>query len=98
MSKLGKENWTTIKRVCRYLHGTTYHAIYYQRRTGPNKALDIHGFVDVDWDGDLDHRISTCGYVFNLFGGAISWMCKKQVVVALLNTKVVYMATTNASC
>jgi hypothetical protein len=42
------------------------------------RVLDIHGFVDADWDGDLDHRISTSGYVFNLFGGAISWMRKRH--------------------
>jgi phosphoribosyl-AMP cyclohydrolase len=59
--------------------------------------LDIHGFVDADWDGDLDHRISTSGYVFNLFGGAISWMRKRQAVVALSTTKVEYMAATHAS-
>jgi hypothetical protein len=34
--------------------------------------VDIHGFVDAHWDGDMDHRISTSGYVFNIFGGAIS--------------------------
>jgi hypothetical protein len=40
-------------------------------------VLNIHGFVDAGWVGDLDPRISTSGYVFNLFGGAISWMRKK---------------------
>jgi phosphoribosyl-AMP cyclohydrolase len=35
--------------------------------------------------------------VFNLFGGAISWMSKRQVVVALSTTKVEYMASTHAS-
>ena len=50
-----------------------------------------------DWDGDMDHRISTCGYVFNLFGGVISQMSKKQAVVALSTTKVEYMVATHAS-
>ena len=59
--------------------------------------LDVHGFVDVDWVGNLDHRRSTSGYVFNQFGGAISWMRKKRVVVALSTTKDEYMATTHAS-
>ena len=59
--------------------------------------LDIRGFVDVDWAGDLDQRISTSGYVFNLFGGADSWMSKKQSVVALSTTKAEYMAATHAS-
>jgi hypothetical protein len=35
--------------------------------------------------------------VFNLFGGAISWMTKRQVVVALSTTKVEYMVATHAS-
>jgi hypothetical protein len=35
--------------------------------------------------------------VFNLFGGAISWMSKRQAVVALSTTKSEYMAATHAS-
>ena len=72
MSKSGKEHWTVVKRVFMYLCGTTDHAICYQERVGPGKVLDVHGFVDVNSAGDLDHRISTSGYVFNLFGGVIS--------------------------
>ena len=56
-----------------------------------------HGFVDADWAGDLDRRRSTSGYVFNLFGGAISWMSKRQAVVALSTTESEYMAATHAS-
>ena len=77
MSKQGKEHWRNVKMVFRYLHGTTDHAICYQGRVGPKKMLDVHGFVDADWAGDLDQRRSTSGYVFSLFGGAISWMSKK---------------------
>jgi hypothetical protein len=60
-------------------------------------VLYIHGFVDAYWVGDLDHRRSTSGYVFNMFGGAISWMSKRQVVVALSTTEVEYMVATHAS-
>jgi hypothetical protein len=58
-------------------------------------VVDIHGFVDEDWVGDLDCRGSTSGYVFKLFGGAISWMRKRQVVVALSTRKSKYMAATH---
>ena len=77
MSKLGNEHWTTVKRVFRYLRATTNDVICYQGRARPDRVLDIHGFVDADWARDLDHRISTSGYVFSLFGGDISWMSKK---------------------
>ena len=59
--------------------------------------LDIRGFVDADWAGDLDQRRSTSGYVFNLFGDAVSWMSKKQSIVALSTTEAEYMAATHAS-
>jgi hypothetical protein len=77
MSKPGKEHWTTIKRVFRYLCGTTSYGLCYQGRPGLDRVLDIHGFVDVDWARDMDRRRSTSGYVFNLFGGEISWMSKR---------------------
>ena len=66
-------------------------------RLGLDRILDIYGFVDADWAGDLDQRRSTSGYVFNLFGGAISWMSKKQSIVALSTTEAEYMAKTHAS-
>ena len=72
MSKPRKEHWTGVKRVFRYLCGTIDYAICYQGRPGPDKVINVHGFVDADWAGDLDHRRSTSGYVFNLFGGSIS--------------------------
>jgi hypothetical protein len=70
MSKPGKEHWTIVKRVFKYLHGTTNYGLCYQGRPRLDRVVDIHGFVDVDWVGDIDHIRSTSGYVFNLFGGA----------------------------
>jgi hypothetical protein len=96
MSKLGKEHWTTIKRVFRYFHGTTNYGLCYQGRLGLDRVVDIYGFVDADWAGDLDRKRYTSGYVFNLFGGAISWMRKIQAIVALSTTEAEYMATTHA--
>jgi hypothetical protein len=76
------------------LCGTSSYGLCYQGRLGLDRVLDIHGLFDADWVGDLDHERYTSGYVFNLFGGEISWMIKRQVVVALSTTKVEYMATT----
>eukprot|EP00253_Pinus_taeda_P029915 PITA_29915 len=77
MSKPGKKHLTVVKRVFRYLRGTSDYGLCYQGRRGLNKVLDIDGFVDVDWAVDLAQTRSTSGYVFNLFGDVVSWMSKK---------------------
>ena len=97
MSNPRKEKWTAVKRAFRYLHGTTYYVVCYQGRPAPEIVIDVNGFVDVVWARDIDHRISTSGYLFNLFGGAISWMSKRQVVIALSTTEVEYMEATHAN-
>ena len=44
----------------------------------------------------MDRKRSTSGYVFNLFGGEISWMRKREAVVALSTTEAKYMEATHA--
>ena len=58
--------------------------------------LDIHGYVDAYWARDMDHRRSTSGYVFNLFGGEINWMRKRQYAVELSTTEDRFMEATHA--
>jgi len=48
MSELGKEHWITVKRVFRYLRGTSDYGLCYQGRLGFYRVLDIRGFVDAD--------------------------------------------------
>jgi hypothetical protein len=53
MSKIGKEHWTTVKRVFKYLCGTASYGLCYQGRPRLERVLDIHGFVYSNWAGDL---------------------------------------------
>lgn len=86
----GQEHWTAAKRVLRYLKGTRELGIVY----GANGARDIelYGYCDADWAGDIETRRSTTGYVFMLGGGSISWASKLQPTVALSSTEAEYMA------
>eukprot|EP00253_Pinus_taeda_P004701 PITA_04701 len=54
MSKPRKEHWIAVKRVFRYLRGTSEYGLSYQGRPRLDRVLDIHAFVDADWAGDLD--------------------------------------------
>ena len=71
MSNPGRAHWDAIKRVFRYLRGTSEYSICFHG-TRNKHSLDIRGYVDSDWVGDVDRRRSTSAYVFTLFGGAIS--------------------------
>ncbi|KAK4386157.1 hypothetical protein Sango_2486300 [Sesamum angolense] len=42
----------------------------------------ILGFCDANWVTDNDEVSSTCGYVFTLCGGVISWKSAKQTCIA----------------
>ena len=97
MSNPWKEHWTTVKQVFRYLRGTSDYGLCYQGRPGLERMFDIRCFVDAYWAEDLDQRRSTSGYVFSLFGGAVSSMSKIQSVVALSTTEAEYIAATHAS-
>jgi hypothetical protein len=48
MSKPGKEHWTSVKMVFKYLRGTTIYGLCYQGKLGLDKVLDIHGSLDAD--------------------------------------------------
>eukprot|EP00253_Pinus_taeda_P025491 PITA_25491 len=48
LSKLGKEHWTTVKWVFRYLCGTSDYGLCYQGRPGLDRVLDICGFIDAN--------------------------------------------------
>jgi len=74
------------------------YAICYQGKTGgDNGKLDVHGLVDADWAGDMDRWRLTNGYVFKMFGGKISWMSTRHVVVSLSTIEAEYMEATHGN-
>lgn len=83
-----------VKRVFRYLKGTTDLWVFY-KRGGEEKLV---GFTDSDYAGDLDDRKSTSGYVFVMNGGVVSWSSKKQPVVTLSTTEAEYIAAVACDC
>ena len=91
MANPGREHWKTIKRILRYIRGTSEVALCY----GGSK-FTIRDYVDLDFAEDLDKRKSTHGYVFTLAERVVSWISKLQTVVALSTTEAKYMAVAQA--
>lgn len=55
--------------------------------------LEVHGFVNVDKVRDMDCKKIASGYVFNLFGGEISWMSDRKSIVKISTIEVEHMKT-----
>ncbi|GKB86563.1 retrovirus-related pol polyprotein from transposon TNT 1-94 [Tanacetum coccineum] len=92
MAEPGKKHWEAVKRILRYIKGTSDVALCYGE-----SGLTVKGYVDSDYAGDLDGSKSTTGYVFTLSGGTVSWVSKLQSVVAMSTTEAEYVAAAQAS-
>ncbi|GJS36660.1 retrovirus-related pol polyprotein from transposon TNT 1-94 [Tanacetum coccineum] len=92
MAEPGREHWEAVKRILRYIKGTSDVALCYGE-----SGLTVKGYVDSDYAGDLDGSKSTTGYVFTLSGGTVSWVSKLQSVVAMSTTEAEYVAAAQAS-
>tara|TARA_B100000513_G_scaffold134466_1_gene60444 strand:- start:24 stop:4298 length:4275 start_codon:yes stop_codon:yes gene_type:complete len=88
----GSNHWNAAKRILRYMKGTKSLGIQFNNKEG----LELYGYCDADWAGELDSRRSTTGYVFILAGGSVSWKVKAQPTVALSSAEAEYMALSAA--
>jgi hypothetical protein len=92
-SNPGKNDWNELKRILRYLKGTSTYKL---------KLFDI-GFtdilvtwVDANWAEDKVDRKSNTGIVIKLYGGVVIWSCRKQGLVTLSSTEAEYVALAEA--
>lgn len=82
MDKPTKENWTEIKRIFKYLRGTSNYGITYKK---DSEKLNV--FTDADFVGNKTMRRSTTGMVAIFSQGAISWTSQLQKSVVLSTTE-----------
>ena len=78
-----------------HLRGTLDRAIH----LGPLDSTagnNLVGYFD-SAHADTATKRSTCGYLFTLYGGIISWSTKVQRTIALSSTEAEYMAGTEAT-
>lgn len=86
-------HWNAVKRVLRYLAGTTDHGIFLKK----GSTQQLHAFSDADWAGDADDYISTNGYIVYIGQHPVSWSLKKQKTIARSSTEVEYRSVANTS-
>lgn len=89
-----EDHWEALKRVLRYLKGTSDVGICYSRSLG---ALILSVWTDSSWGEDPDDAKSTNGYVILMGGGPVTWKSQKQKSVALSSTEAEYYGQSMAA-
>ncbi len=90
------QHTSALKRILRYLAGTKAYGITYSGMQSKNRNINLfQGYADAAY-ANADESKSTTGYVFQAGGGAITWMSKRQSVVALSSTEAEYVALSEA--
>ncbi|CAN1759561.1 Retrovirus-related Pol polyprotein from transposon RE2 [Linum perenne] len=87
------DHWTQLKRVLRYLKGTTTHGVMIK----PSSSYALSIYTDADWAGDHHDRRSTSAYVAYLGSNIISWTSRKQRTVSRSSTEAEYRALATAA-
>ena len=92
-SKPTSQHLTAVKRILRYLRGSTHHGLLFKR----NGSKAIIGYSDADWGGDVTDSKSTTSYLFQIGGTTITWQSKKQSCVALSTVEAEHVALAGAA-
>jgi hypothetical protein len=87
------EHWSAAIRVVRYLKGTRTMGL----TLGGTNPLHLVGYSDSDYANCPETSRSISGYCFNIGSGTISWMSRKQRVVADSSCYAEYIALHDAS-
>jgi hypothetical protein len=89
----GIVHWEAVKRVFKYLKGTSELWLTYGVFDGGERLL---GYADADGSMAED-RLAVSGYAFLIDGGAVSWNSKKQEIVSLSTTESEYVAAAHST-
>ncbi len=75
-----------MRRILKYIKHTLQCGIFYEAKN----QLQVHGYTDADWAGNVLDKRSTSGFMFSFGSGAVSWNNKKQPTIALSSMEVEY--------
>lgn len=84
-------HWTFVKRVLRYVRGTTQKGLQLQRTSTPS----LVAYSDADWAGCPDTRRSTSGFCVFFGDSLVSWSSKRQPIVSRSSAEAEYRGVAN---
>jgi len=64
-----KPHLDVMRHILRYIKHTLQCGIFYEAKS----QLQVHGYMDADWAGNVSDRRSTNGFMFSFGSGVVSW-------------------------
>ncbi|KAH9679368.1 reverse transcriptase Ty1/copia-type domain-containing protein [Citrus sinensis] len=83
-----------VNRILQYLKSTSGKGLYFDK----GEKKNIEAFVDVDWARNIMDKKSTTCYCTKVWGNLVTWISKKQTVVARSSAKVEFRALAHTVC
>jgi len=83
-----------VKWILRYIKGTIDIGLVFKK--DDTSKQECIGYIDSDYEGDLDKCWSTTGYLFTLSQAPVSWRSTLQATIALSTMEAEYMTMTEA--
>ncbi|XP_021979220.1 uncharacterized mitochondrial protein AtMg00810-like [Helianthus annuus] len=80
------DHWNALKRIIRYLQGTSSHGL----TIGASTDFSLRAYTNADWAGCPDTTRSTLGYCVYLGPNIISWSFKRQSVISRSSAEAEY--------
>ncbi|KAJ0493560.1 putative RNA-directed DNA polymerase [Helianthus annuus] len=95
-----ENHWAAVKRILRYLKGTSHLGLWFRHDTGyqlqafadSHWTHHLQAFSDSDWAGCPVDRRSARGFAIYLGSNLISWSARKQRTVSRSSTESEYKA------
>ena len=94
MHNPSEDHMGVVIRILRYLKSSPGKGLMFSE----NVHLNIEGYTNTDWAGNILDRNSTSGYFTFMGGNLVTWRSKKQKVVALSSAEVEFRDMAKGLC
>ncbi|XP_040362272.1 uncharacterized protein LOC112202395 [Rosa chinensis] len=94
MHNPSKTHMDAVFRILRYLKSAPGKGLLFSKHS----HLDVSGYTDADWAGNITDRRSTSGYFTFVGGNLVTWKSKKQKVVARSSAEAEYRGMARGLC
>ena len=89
------DHMDAVVRILRYLKSAPGRGVMFSKHSS---ILEVCGFTDADWAGNITDRRSTSGYFTFVGGNLVTWKSKKQKVVARSSAEAEYRGMAHGVC